>query len=243
MQRVTGRGLLLTAFTLSGFAGLIYESLWTHYLKLLLGHAAYAQTLVLAIFMGGLALGSWTCSRRSIGWANLLRAYAVAEAAIGVVALLFHPVFTGVTEAAYTAILPGMNSPTSITLFKWTLGAALIFPQSVILGMTFPMMAGGFIRAYPERPGASLALLYFFNSIGGAIGVLASGFYLVPRLGLPGTSIVAGVINLSLAGMVWLASTPPHPGGAQVTPENAVRPALEPPYRLLILVSLLTGTG
>ena len=44
-------------FALSGFSGLIYESIWTHYLKLFLGHAAYAQSLVLAIFMGGLASG------------------------------------------------------------------------------------------------------------------------------------------------------------------------------------------
>jgi hypothetical protein len=35
----------LLIFVVSGFAGLIYESIWTHYLKLFLGHAAYAQTL------------------------------------------------------------------------------------------------------------------------------------------------------------------------------------------------------
>lgn len=29
-------------FVFSGFAGLVYESVWTHYLKLFLGHAAYA---------------------------------------------------------------------------------------------------------------------------------------------------------------------------------------------------------
>ena len=56
------RALLLPAvlvlFTISGFAGLIYESIWSHYLKLFLGHAAYAQSLVLAIFMGGMALGA-----------------------------------------------------------------------------------------------------------------------------------------------------------------------------------------
>jgi predicted membrane-bound spermidine synthase len=49
-------------FTISGFAGLIYQSIWSHYLKLFLGHAAYAQTLVLSIFMGGMALGSWLVS-------------------------------------------------------------------------------------------------------------------------------------------------------------------------------------
>ncbi len=49
------RPLLFLLFAASGFSGLIYESLWAQYLKLFLGHAAYAQTLVLAIFMGGMA--------------------------------------------------------------------------------------------------------------------------------------------------------------------------------------------
>ena len=45
------RYVLYTLFIASGFSGLIYESIWSHYLKLMLGHAAYAQTLVLAIFL------------------------------------------------------------------------------------------------------------------------------------------------------------------------------------------------
>ena len=59
--------MLFLLFTISGFAGLIYESIWSHYLKLFLGHAAYAQTLVLAIFMGGMARarGSPAGSRRA----------------------------------------------------------------------------------------------------------------------------------------------------------------------------------
>src|SRR5512144_589882 len=50
------RWVFFAVFTISGFSGLIYESIWTHYLKLFLGHAAYAQSLVLIIFMGGLAV-------------------------------------------------------------------------------------------------------------------------------------------------------------------------------------------
>ena len=45
---------LLGLFALSGAAGLVYQSIWAHYLGLVLGHAAYAQTLVLGLFMGGL---------------------------------------------------------------------------------------------------------------------------------------------------------------------------------------------
>jgi len=100
---------LCLIFVLSGAAGLVYESIWTHYLKLFLGHAAYAQTLVLALFMGGMAIGSWLCSRWSAGWGNLLRGYAVAEGLIGIAALAFHPVFVAATDAAYESILPALG--------------------------------------------------------------------------------------------------------------------------------------
>src|SRR5438309_8613636 len=88
------RTMLYALFAASGFAGLIYESIWTHYLKLFLGHAAYAQTLVLAIFMGGLALGSWISSRKSPRWRNLFAAYAITEAVVRVLGLVFHEIFT-----------------------------------------------------------------------------------------------------------------------------------------------------
>ena len=48
--------VLLWIFALSGFSGLIYQSIWTQYLGLFLGHSAYAQSLVLMLFMGGMAL-------------------------------------------------------------------------------------------------------------------------------------------------------------------------------------------
>src|SRR5882724_7073296 len=89
MSRIP-RSAFFLIFTVSGFAGLIYESIWSHYLKLFLGHAAYAQTLVLALFMGGMAVGAWICSRYSERWPNLLRRYALAEGAIGLAALGFH---------------------------------------------------------------------------------------------------------------------------------------------------------
>src|SRR5712671_3426229 len=124
------RGALYALFAASGFAGLIYESIWTHYLKLFLGHAAYAQTLVLAIFMGGMALGSWISSRWSPRWRSPLRAYAATEAAISVLALGFHELFTATMGFAYDAVLPRLaGSLAGVTAFKWGLSSALILPQ------------------------------------------------------------------------------------------------------------------
>ena len=63
--------------------------------------------------------------------------------------------------------------------------ALLILPQSILLGATFPLISGGIIRRWPERPGATLAMLYFTNSLGAAVGVLVSGFVLIRLVGLP----------------------------------------------------------
>src|SRR5262249_1270711 len=96
-------------FIASGFAGLIYESIWTHYLKLYLGHAAYAQSLVLIVFMGGMALGSALCARLSTRVRNPLAAYAAIEAAIGLCALVFHEIFVAATDWSYAMLLPALG--------------------------------------------------------------------------------------------------------------------------------------
>jgi spermidine synthase len=242
MKTSIPRAWFFLLFTLSGFAGLIYESIWSHYLKLFLGHAAYAQTLVLAIFMGGMAIGSWLCSRYSGNWGNLLVGYAAAEAVIGICALVFHKVFVGATDFAYDSIMPSLGSPLAATTFKWAYSALLILPQSVLLGMTFPLMTAGLIRAYPDRSGETIAMLYFTNSLGAAAGVLASGFVLIGLVGLPGTILTAGLLNILLAAIVW--------GLAKAMPNTAVpgpRAERSAPrgkgYGLMLVVALLTGAA
>src|SRR5882762_9206521 len=98
--------IFFALFTISGFAGLIYESIWSHYLKLFLGHAAYAQTLVLAIFMGGMALGSWTVAHYSSRISKLLWGYVLVEAMIGLLGILFHQTFVAAVNFSFTSVLP-----------------------------------------------------------------------------------------------------------------------------------------
>ena len=239
------RNIYFMLFALSGFSGLIYESIWTHYLKLFLGHAAYAQTLVLAIFMGGMALGSWICSKYSSLWKNLLLGYALTEGIIGLFALIFHNAFVSTIEFSYTSILPQLGHPAAVSAFKWILSALMILPQSILLGMTFPLMSAGIIRLFPEKPGRSVAMLYFTNSIGAAIGVLVSGFMLIKLTGLPGTIRIAGLINIVLALTVWLLIRKTHladerfEAKQEETPEHSsVRR-----YRFFLLASLVTGAS
>jgi len=234
-------------FAASGFSGLIYESIWTHYLKLFLGHAAYAQTLVLAIFMGGMALGAYICSRYSSRWHNLLGGYALAEGIIGVLALLYHPLFDAAINYSYTTVIPALHAQSAVTLYKWSISIASILPQSILLGMTFPLMSGAFLRFFPARSGSSLAILYFANSIGAVFGVLASGFIFIDLVGFPGTIGIAGVINILLAICVrFLSRTPPLAENAPPLQQQAQQPAAGSPspfYRLFLLVSCGTGAA
>lgn len=199
--------ILLLIFTASGFSGLIYQSIWSHYLGLYLGHAAYAQALVLAIFMGGMALGAWTVSKRSAQWRNLVKGYAIVEAIIGIIALIFHSIFTTSLDVFYEHIIPAINTPTLVYVWKWFSAALLILPQSILLGMTFPLLSGGYIRRTKNQDGQVLSGLYFTNSIGAAAGALASTFLLLPWSGLPGTVAIAGWINLAVAVIAWLVAS------------------------------------
>ncbi|HEY0914144.1 MAG TPA: hypothetical protein VGE22_04670, partial [Solimonas sp.] len=240
MHNSIPRGWFYALFALSGFAGLIYESIWSHYLKLMLGHAAYAQTLVLVIFMGGMAIGSWLAGRRSQRVKRPLLWYAVVEGLLGLAALSFDSVFRLTSTWLFASVVPQIGGGWGIDVVTWGTATLLTLPQAIMLGATFPLMSAGLLRSYPEVPGSALAWLYFTNSLGAAIGVLASGFYLVGKVGLPGTIMAAGLINFALAFGVY-ALEKRIPAQASRAPE---RPAVAVvAAKAMLLTAFLTGAA
>ena len=239
----TGRRILLGAFVVSGFTGLIYESIWSHYLKLFLGHAAYAQTLVLVIFMGGLALGSAIVARYSVRIKSLLWGYVLVEGTTGILGILFHRVFVAASDFSFNTAIPALPGGLATQFYKWSLATLLILPQSVLLGMTFPLICGAVIRCWPERPGETLSILYFTNCLGAAVGVLVSGFVLIGMIGLPGTILTAGLLNVVVALVVWSVvrrQTEPTPVPNGVSKLMLARDRLA---RWFVLAAFFTGTA
>src|SRR5262245_42272208 len=104
--------LLCAVFVLSGAAGLIYESIWTRYLGLFVGHSAYAQVLVLVMFLGGMSLGAFLVSHRAERVRRPLLWYAVVELGIGLLGLVFHDVFVAATQWAYASAFPSIGPGT-----------------------------------------------------------------------------------------------------------------------------------
>src|SRR6476469_9945486 len=86
---------VLLLFFCSGATALVYEVLWSKYLTFMLGSTVQAQTVVLAIFMGGLALGNRLFGGRADRLKRPLAVYGYVEAAIGLYAFCFSWLYKG----------------------------------------------------------------------------------------------------------------------------------------------------
>lgn len=222
------RPAIRAAFFLSGLAGLVYEVLWSRYLALFVGHAAYAQVLVLAIYLGGMAVGALAVADLSKRVRSPLRWYAGAEAVLAVFGLAFHALFVATTSFSYDMLFPAVGSASAVGAVRWGLAGMLILPQAVVLGTTFPLMAAGLVRADQDRPGRGVALAYLLNTLGGAVGVILAGFVLIAWLGLAGTSVAAALGNLMAAGLVLVGLRSRADGTDTTAEEDSGAPAVGP---------------
>src|SRR4051812_49302056 len=85
--------IVLLLFFVSGATALIYEVLWSKYLALMFGSTVQAQTVVLAVFMGGLALGNRLFGKRGAAMKQPLAAYGYIELTIGLYAFFFQSIY------------------------------------------------------------------------------------------------------------------------------------------------------
>lgn len=198
-----GRSWFLLVYALSGASALVYEVAWTRLLTLTIGHGVAAASTVLAAFMGGLAIGAalggpWSdrTDRR-----QALRTYAGLELAIGVLAVLLPAglgVFDPVLRWAYADGAPGAAFP----LLRLLTSVGLIALPAIAMGATFPLAARWFVPDV-ERATAGAGALYAANTAGAAAGALATGFLLLPMIGLRATTWVAVGLNVVVAAAAW----------------------------------------
>lgn len=210
------RRVFILLYAASGAAALVYEVSWTRLLTLDLGHTVAAASTVLAAFMGGLALGAWAAGRWSLA---TLRAYAALEAATGIFALLLPSLLHASAPLLAWAYADG-TAPISFTIVRVVVSLVLLGTPAAAMGATFPIAVGWWARS-----AADAGALYAANTFGAALGAVAAGFWLIPWLGLRGTTWIGVALNgFAAAGALWLSAqtleaTKPlgAPGGAAPT--------------------------
>jgi spermidine synthase len=182
----------LAVFAVSGYCAMAYEVAWTKVLTLLMGPTTYAFTLVLAVFITGLAAGGWAFGRLADRARNPAWMLAATQAA-----------------AALTALFAGHRMGNSLFLFQKIdfqfadrFGPALAAKSLVLfafmiaptffLGAAFPLamrLAAGAKSAVakgasaPGNLGRAIGTAYAVNTCGGVLGAWSAGFLLIPGLG------------------------------------------------------------
>jgi spermidine synthase len=199
---VGGRRLLVFLYASSGAAALIYEVTWTRLLTLQLGHTVAAASIVLAAFMGGLACGAWLATRMRI---RGLRAYAILEIVIALAAVLL-PLALAATAPILAWAYADGTSPATFTLVRIAISLGLMGVPTAAMGATFPI-AADCAASFGGRSRADAAVLYTANTAGAAFGAVGAGFWLIPALGLRGTTGVGVTLNLAAAAGAWWLSS------------------------------------
>ena len=193
---------VLVLFFLSGATGLVYEVVWHRMLVLVFGSTAFATATILASFMSGLALGSFCFGRLADRYRDPLKVYAYLEAGIGVFALLFPVILSGVT-AAYVGIYQQFDATFYLfSLLRFILSFLILVIPSFLMGGTLPVLSKLFIREF-GRLGAGIGSLYGTNTLGAVVGTFSAGFFFIILFGAKETTYIAAAVNILVAGAAF----------------------------------------
>jgi spermidine synthase len=187
--------VLYSLVFLTGAAGLIYQVVWQQYLARILGSEHAATAIVLAIFLGGLAMGFLVSGALSRWMPNALACYAALEGIIGLWALAFPSLFRMVDSLTSTW---SFASPYMLILQGSFSAALLLGPPTICMGGTVPLLTRALSQSL-EGATSVHARVYAINTLGAFVGTLAAGFVLIPMFGLPDTLRNAAVLNLAAA--------------------------------------------
>lgn len=228
---------LLFAVFLSGAAALVYETVWTRSLSIVLGSTVEAASATFAAFLVGLALGAWLIGRRSPPLRYTLHAYIAIELGIAVLAPLCGALLHRHADALALVIGSGPG-PRGV----WAFGTVLLIVllPTVAIGGTFPLMLTAARRL--GEPVTAIGRLYGVNTLGSAIGALACGFFLIRLYGVQNALWLGALGNLTAALLFGLLRRFPLRDEADsVEAREFVPDGNAPSDRLLLSVAAASG--
>ncbi|APW60716.1 fused MFS/spermidine synthase [Paludisphaera borealis] len=222
--RAAGVWAVYLAIALSGMSALGAEVVWTRLLSLMLGGTVYTFSLILAVFLIGLGIGS------SLG-ALLARRAASARLALGACQWLLTAAiaWTAVMisqSLPYWPILPEL-SPSPWYTFQLDLARCLwaVLPPACLWGASFPLALAA-VASRGQDPGRLVGGVYAANTVGALAGALVFGLLVVPAIGTAGAE--RALIGLTAAAAL-AALTPlvrPSPGTVRLGGASALAVAM-----------------
>lgn len=211
---VWGKSVLIAAlavYFVNGFAGMAYQVAWTRALTLSIGASAYSFSIIVTVFIFGLAAGGAIGARiadrlrdpaSAMGWTEICVGFSATWVMWGLGQL---PKWIGPIISRFSA---NWNTLLSV---EFALVGALILLPTLFMGAVFPLAIKtvGLCRSGVGEP---VGLAYGVNTLGAIAGSVAAGFVLMPSVGLQNTITIANALNW-LAGACLLAAASSSRGG------------------------------
>ena len=174
-----GFRIVYVVIALSGLCALGAEVIWTRLLTLMLGATVYAFSIILAVFLAGLGIGS------GIG-SYLSRTRIPARLALGVCQILLAVAVagTGVLLAKWLPYWPMQSSLNAWPTFRDDLlrSVCAVLPAACLWGASFPLALAAAARP-DEDPGRLTGSVYAANTAGAIVGALGFSLVLIPWIG------------------------------------------------------------
>jgi spermidine synthase len=178
------RNLVYLSIALSGLSALGAEVVWTRLLSLMMGGTVYTFSIILAVFLIGMGIGSAAGSmmarsfsrpRVVLGFFQLSLALAVAWAA-----------FMISKSLPYWPINPGIYTndwgPWYIFQLDLLRATWMVLPAALLWGASFPIAIAA-IASKDQDPGRMVGGVYAANTIGAILGSLFFSLLIIPQLG------------------------------------------------------------
>lgn len=188
---------LSAALFLSGASALACETVWMRMLARCFGVTVHAVAALVALYMGGLALGAALAPRLpGRRWARL---YALLEAGAALASLAATAAMSRLPELVARL---GQTAPLS-PWARFLLAAPVLLPPTILLGATFPIVLRAAQGESPEAARKLTGRLYTANTLGAAAGTFLAGFWLIGVWGERATVVFAAALSLAAAAIVW----------------------------------------
>lgn len=192
-------------------------------LQRVFGVSDWAVATVLAAFFLGMGIGSAAGGAMVRHISRPARAYALLElgvAAWALVSLLAMPRI----HHAYAALGPDASFA-SLSVARFLLAMLVLLPPTIGMGATLPVL----VRRFEGEPGwrSDATLLYGLNTLGAALGAGATGFVMLPTLGIRGSVLIAALLSTTAAIVAFFGLR--GSGASPAVPSDIADSQAEPP--------------
>jgi MFS family permease len=187
-------------FLLSGFAALIYQTVWQRVLFAAFGITIEAVTIVVTAFLIGLGFGSLIGGELSKSARRLLIWFGVIELSVAAYGSISVPLFRAVGDLAvsWPAVLAQAAS------------FALVLAPTLLMGATLPLLVAYAVRV-SGNVGRSVGWLYFVNTAGSAIAAISTALFVLGHFGERGSVWIAALVNATVGTFVLTRHRSPGP--------------------------------